>query len=225
MKVIVFDLGGTLMQYVGMPYSWIDFYYQGFNAIVKKYNCNVSKKDIEKSVQILKDFNPRVNYREVDYTAEYIFKTALEHWHIDMPIEYYIEEFWSGLNLSTDIYSDTFDVLYQLKEKGYIIAALTDLPNGMPDYIFKREITELLDCFDCYLSSSVVGYRKPHTKGLEIIADKFKFPITDLIFVGDEEKDRKTADRANCKFIHIQRTDSSDKNSCLYELLKGELII
>ena len=33
MKVVVFDLDGTLMQYVGMPYSWEDFYYKGFEEI------------------------------------------------------------------------------------------------------------------------------------------------------------------------------------------------
>lgn len=33
MKVIVFDLGGTLMQYVGMPYSWVEFYTKGFEMI------------------------------------------------------------------------------------------------------------------------------------------------------------------------------------------------
>lgn len=39
MKVAVFDLGGTLMQYVGMPYSWVVFYCQGFEAIIQKPNC------------------------------------------------------------------------------------------------------------------------------------------------------------------------------------------
>ncbi|NBJ94050.1 hypothetical protein [Parablautia muri] len=34
MKTVVFDLGGTLMQYVGMPYSWVDFYYGGVGAII-----------------------------------------------------------------------------------------------------------------------------------------------------------------------------------------------
>ena len=47
MKIIVFDLGGTLMQYVGMPYPWVDFYYQGFDAITQKYDCNISQEDVE----------------------------------------------------------------------------------------------------------------------------------------------------------------------------------
>lgn len=42
MKVVVFDLGGTLTQYAGMPHSWVDFYNQGFEAIIQKVNCRVT---------------------------------------------------------------------------------------------------------------------------------------------------------------------------------------
>lgn len=221
MKIIVFDLGGTLMQYEGMPYSWVDFYQQGFDAIIQKYNCNVSKEDVQKSVQILKDFNPRVSGREMEYSSEYIFSNALEHWHIDTPIKNCIETFWHGLKLSAKIYPDTIEVLKELKEKDYIIATLTDLPNAMPDEIFKKDISELLSYFDYYVSSCVAGYRKPNCKGLQMISDKYGVPVTELVFVGDEEKDRKTARNANCKFVHIQRTTKSEGSiSSLYELLQ-----
>lgn len=220
MKIIVFDLGGTLMQYVDMPHSWVDFYCQGFNAIIQKYGCNVSKEDIEKSIHILKEFNPRVNYREIEYSADYIFSKALEHWHIDAPIASCIETFWDGLRLSTEIYPDTINILQTLRAKGYVIATLTDLPNAMPDTVFTRDISDLMSYFDYYLSSSIAGYRKPHIKGLQMISDKYKVPITELVFVGDEEKDRKTAMNANCKFVHIQRHDISNGSiRTLYELL------
>lgn len=52
MKTVIFDLGGTLMQYVGMPYSWVDFYHKGFDAIILRYNLNISQEVIENSVQM-----------------------------------------------------------------------------------------------------------------------------------------------------------------------------
>ena len=208
MKLIVFDLGGTLMQYEGMSYSWVEFYQQGIDAIIQKYNCNVSMEDIQKSVQILKDFNPRVSGREVEYSAEHIFSNALEHWNIDTPIKNCIETFWQGLKLSAKIYPDTIEVLKELKEKGYIIVTLTDLPNAMPDEIFKKDISELLSYFDYYVSSCVAGYRKPNCKGLQMISDKYGVPVTELVFVGDEEKDRKTACNAivNLFIYNVQRS-------------------
>lgn len=209
------------MQYVGMPLSWVDFYEQGFESIIQKYNCNVSKEEVVKSLQILKDFNPRVNYREIEYSAEYIFSKALEHWNIDTPVETCIETFWEGLSLSAEIYPDTIEVLQVLREKGYIIATLTDLPNAMPDKVFQKDISELLQYFDYYVSSSIAGYRKPHIQGLQMISGKYGIPITELVFVGDEEKDRKTALNANCRFIQIQRTGTSSESiNSLYDLLE-----
>lgn len=220
MKVVVFDLGGTLMQYVGMPLSWVDFYAQGLEAIIQKYSCNVSKEAVAKSLQMLKAFNPRINYREIEYSAEFIFTKVLEHWRIEIPIQNCIETFWSGLKLKAEVYSDTMEVLHKLMERGYIIATLTDLPSAMPDEVFKRDIPELMGCFDYYLSSSVAGYRKPNCKGLQMISENYSIPITELIFVGDEEKDRQTALNADCRFIQIQRTKKTHESiNNLYELL------
>lgn len=220
MKIIVFDLGGTLMQYVGMPYSWVDFYYQGFDAIIRKYNCHISKEQIEKAMQILVSFNPRISKRETEYTAEYIFEKVFESWKLDIPTRDCIEIFWSGLKLNAEIFPDTIDVLSKLKEKGYIIATLTDLPNAMPDNVFKQDISELIPYFDCYVSSELVGYRKPNCKGLQMVAEQYGVRIDELIFVGDEEKDRSTAVNAGCRFVHICRAEASDNSiNNLYELL------
>ena len=220
LKVVVFDLGGTLMQYIGMPYSWVDFYYQGFKAIAEKYCSDFPPDKIQASVDILKRFNPRVNYRENEYSAEYIFSIALEDWNLNVSIQECIETFWKGLNLKVEIYDDTISVIGELKHKGYAVAVLTDLPNAMPDYIFKKDIEELLSCFDFYVSSSVAGYRKPNTAGLKMISDKFNISLCDLIFIGDEEKDRQTAINANCKFIKIDRTKTSDNSiDSLFALL------
>lgn len=221
MKAVVFDLGGTLMQYVGMPYSWVDFYYKGFERMIRKFKVHIPQEVVLKSVQMLKEFNPRVNYREIEYPAEYIFTKILEDWHMEIPIQSCIETFWSELQLKAEIYSETIGVLQKLREKGYMIAALTDLPNAMPDEIFKRDISDLIDYFDYYVSSSVAGYRKPNCRGLQMISEKFAIPITDLFLVGDEEKDRETAINANCKFVWIQRTEKNEESiNNLYELLE-----
>ena len=209
------------MQYEGMPHSWEDFYYKGFEEIIRKLGYPVSQEVVEKSFQMLKEFNPRIHYREVEYSAEYIFTKILEHWHMDIPVQSCMETFWSGLRLKAEIYPETIDVLQKLKEQGYAIAALTDLPSAMPDDIFRRDIAELWDYFDYYVSSSVAGYRKPNGKGLRMVSEKFAIPITELIFVGDEEKDRKTAINAHCKFIWIQRTEKSEGSiDTLYELFQ-----
>lgn len=206
------------MEYEGMPYSWIDYYEQGLEKINKKYHCENSVSDISKSADILKTFNPRIHYREKEYSPEFIFSKALEHWNIDIAIKDCVYTFFEGLQLKAKIYSDAVPVLKELKNRKYSIATLSDLPTAMPDELFKRDIAELIKYFDLYVSSSTCGFRKPNRMGLQQIAEYFNVLISDLIFVGDEEKDRKTAQNADCKFVHLDRTGGGDIQK-LQELL------
>lgn len=223
MKVIVFDLGGTLMQYVGMPHSWVEFYNQGFDTIRRKFNCQVTEAKIEQSIQCLTELNPRVNPREEEYLPEEMFAKALAHWPEKLPIEECVEAFWDGLELKAELYPDTIPVLCDLKEKGYKIAALTDLPSGFPDERFRQDIAELMGHFDYYVSSAVSGVRKPNDGGLRMIAEKFGVPLTELILVGDEEKDARTAERAGCRFVRIDRKEQREESISGLEELLGRL--
>lgn len=192
------------MEYVGMPLSWVDYYRQGFETIRDKYACNVSDYILNESMEILKSFNPRVNYREIEYTPEYIFSKALKKWDIKISLDEVIHTFWEGLELRVEIYPDTIPFLKELKGRGYVIATLTDLPNAMPDELFKKDIEEILQYVDFYGSSNVFGYRKPNPKGLQVIAGKYNVSVEEILFVGDEEKDRQTAANANCRFWSVK---------------------
>jgi putative hydrolase of the HAD superfamily len=203
-------LGGTLMEYTGMPHSWVDFYQQGFEQIILDYRLHPSTEDIQKSIVILKSFNARLVYREIEYTPQYIFEKVLKYWNINVAVDTAISSFFKGLALVSNVYGDTIPALEKLKEQGYTIATLTDLPTAMPDTLFKRDIPELLSHIDFYVSSLSCGYRKPNKAGLQLIADKYGVNITELIFIGDEEKDRLTAKNANCKFLLIDRIMKSN---------------
>ena len=219
MKVIVFDIGGTLMEYVGMPYSWVDYYKQGFEAVNKKYSLGATKADIQKSVEILKKYNPRVNYREEELSPEFLFTKATAHWEKTVDLNDCIDTFFEGFDLKAIIYPDTVPTLKKLKNMGYAVAALTDLPSSMPDELFKRDIPELLELFDLYVSSQTCCFRKPNTAGLKLISKHFGVAVSELVFVGDEEKDRKTAENAHCRFISINRNEKISGSICNLEEL------
>lgn len=203
-KVVVFDLGGTLMEFKGMPPVWIDYYKIGFDSINAKYNLGLSKCDIEKSVEILKSYNPRVNYREVEITPTEIFTNATAHWNTNLDIDSIIECFFDGLDINTLIYDYAFDLIDNYKQKGFFVACLTDLPSGMPDYIFKKPLKQLIDKLDLYVSSQSCGYRKPNKFGLQHIADCFDVDVKSLLFIGDEEKDKLAAQNVGCEFVFVK---------------------
>ena len=204
-KVIVFDIGGTLMEYRNMPLSWLDYYREGFCYVREKLNLPITDEDIEISYEIMKKYNPRINYREIDYSPQVIFREVTAHWKGDFKLEDVIAEFFVSMNLSALIYPETCPCLKKLKTDGYTLAALSDVAIGMPDELHKSYFAELLPFFDRYVSSISCGWRKPNPKGLCEIAEQYHVTPDEMIMVGDEEKDIKTAKRFGCKSILIER--------------------
>lgn len=203
MMVVVFDLGGTLMEFKGMPPVWIDYYKTGFENVNKALGLNLTEEEINHSVEIMTSYNPRVNYREIEVTPEEIFTSVISKWSVDVNVNDVINAFFEGINANAIIYDYAFDMINDFKSKGYKVACLTDLPNGMPDYVFKKPIQDLINELDLYVSSQSCGYRKPNKFGLEFIAEHFDINVKDLLFIGDEEKDKQAAQNAECKFKFI----------------------
>ena len=190
-KVIVFDLGGTLMEFEGMPLSWLPYYPQGFAAVDQALSLGLSQEEIDGSVQILKEYNPRYTPREEEISPEKIFGDAIQHWKKAVSVEQVISAFFSGLCLVPRIYEDTLPGLSQLRGKGYNLACLTNLPSGMPDTVFREGLDGLTEQLDYYLSSGLCGFRKPNEAGMRQIAQRFQVPMEDLLFVGDEPLDEE----------------------------------
>ncbi len=206
-KSIVFDIGGTLMEYKGMPLSWLDYYKTALEFVRSELDLDITDDDIDKSFEVMKSYNPRINPREYDVSPEVIFSEATAHWKGEFSITNVIDRFFASMNLTAYIYPETIDFLDRLKAKEYKMAALTDVAIGMPDELHKSYFPELLAYFDMYVSSISCGYRKPNPKGLQDIAEKFGVTADEMIMIGDEEKDIKTAKRFGCKAVLIDRRD------------------
>ena len=202
-KVLVFDLGGTLMEYSGMPLDWSEYYHQGFRKVSDRNGLFLSDDEIIKSSEILKSFNPRLTGREYEIAPERLFEQACSHWQNRPAIRTVINDFFLGLELHANIFEYAYNAIDMAKAKGCKIAVLTDLPSGMPDELFKQSIAELLTHIDLYVSSQSCGYRKPNGRGISYISDYYGVLKSDILFVGDEEKDYKTALNASCDFVYI----------------------
>ncbi|MFT3952839.1 MAG: HAD family hydrolase [Oscillospiraceae bacterium] len=219
-KAVVFDLGGTLMEYVGMPQCWVDFYAAGFSNLSKKMRLGLGDAQIHEACERLKRFNPRLFYREVEYTPAFIFSEVLSPFCDAPPIEECVALFFEGMKLRSMIYSDAVPCLKSLKEMGIHTAALTDLPSAMPDSLFVPCIGELLAQLDCYVSSQICGFRKPNPAGMQLICEKLGVAASEVLLVGDEEKDKLTAARAGCGFLRIDRkqTDGAAQKPAIRSL-------
>lgn len=187
-----------------MPLSWTGYYPAGFRHVNEKYGFGLTDAQIERAVQIMTGFNPRVRCRENEIAPETIFRTALESRQIDIPIEDIISAFFEGIDLKAKIYDYSFPLIEAFRSAGFGAACLTDLPCGMPDAYFREKIRPLLERIPLYVSSQSCGYRKPNPHGLAVIARHFGIGMDRLLLIGDEEKDALTAERAGCVFVNIR---------------------
>ena len=203
-KAVVFDLGGTLMEYKGMPLNWDEYYYRGFQNVNQLNELSLAEEDILNATKVLKEYNPRNCGREYEVAPEIIFEEATAGWKKKPTIGKIIDDFFSGMSLEACIFDYSAGIIKECKKKGLIVSCLTDLPNGMPDKMFRKAIITIDSLFDLYVSSQICGARKPNKKGLEYIADYFGIDVSDILFVGDEKKDEDTALNAGCKFMYIE---------------------
>lgn len=209
-KVVVFDIGGTLMEYRDMPNSWVDFYPKAFGHVNEKLALGLTEDELEKSLEVLLTYNPRLHYRERDFSPEHIFKDVTADWKGEFNINDVINAFFESMKLVPYLFPESIAVLEKLHEQGIKTAALTDVACGMPDEMQIGYFSDVMPYFDEYVSSVNCGYRKPSPVGLERIAARFGADKSEMIFVGDEEKDIKTADRFDCKSVLIDRKHSGN---------------
>lgn len=208
-KVIGFDIGGTLMEYKDMPFCWLDYYENALDKAAEKLRLPLTDGMKKRTLEVLRSFNPKVNYREIDYTPEHIFGAACAEWDFEFELKCVIGEFFAAFGLTAYIYPESLSVLEELRTAGYKIAALTDVATGMPDELHRGYIPELLPYFDIYVSSISCGMRKPNPKGLNDIAEHFGITAEEMIYIGDERKDIECAHRFGCKGVHIDRKDDN----------------
>lgn len=205
MNVIVFDIGGTLMEYVNMPNVWMDYYDSAFRHVREKLSLPLTDEQLAKSIEVLREYNPRVKYREKDYPPEQIFGDAAKGWDFPYSQEDVISAFFEDMKLTPLIYPETIPTLEKLRSAGWKTATLTDVATGMPDSLHKSYFPELMPYFDLYVSSQSCGFRKPNPAGVHYIARHFGADEREFIFVGDEPKDIQTAKNVGCRSVLIDR--------------------
>ena len=202
-KAIVFDMGGTLMEYEGMPMNWSGYYRSDFEKIAELDGLKIPDEEIERACEVMRSFNPRLSGRLVEIAPEVIFHKAMESWDEMPPVEKAVYDFFSGMELKPRSFEYTHELLAWCREQDMKIACLTDLPTGMPDAMFRSVVEGVVEALDLYVSSSTCGFRKPSRETLEYVSDRLGVGLDEILFVGDEEKDRQTAENAGCDFMYI----------------------
>lgn len=212
-SAIGFDLGDTLIEYNNVPLSWSSLYKEALIGVLDRIKVNSNQKNIDIGKDILTKYNTRLNPREVEVDSQIIFEEILENWGIskDERIDVVIKTFFSYFQRKVIVFEDTIKVLESLKKLGIKIGILTDVPYGMTREFVENDICEFSDYVDCLLTSVEVGYRKPNIKGYNLLANKLRTPVENMMYIGNEKKDIIGANDTVITSVLIDRNKSRMK--------------
>ena len=207
-KAVCFDLGDTLV-YSENQLNWANNYK---NALEKGF-CSISKipteDDYNDCIKILTKYNTRVNPREIEISSEQIFNEIMELLELNISEKSILENnFFDYFIQNNKPYSDTEEILDEIKKCNLKIGILTDVPYGsvkvVTEDIKKINNRELIDII---LSSVDAGYRKPNITGYKLLAKKLGIQINEMVYIGNEKKDIIGANNAGIISILINRAN------------------
>ena len=208
-KAILFDLGGTLIEYQGLPLNWSSYYPQAFDHVMASISIQLNASQIRSAIAVLKKYNVRLHPREIEYSSQHIFSEATASWSLDQHTPYEVaRSFYSYFQKRVNAYPDAKRILPILKNRGLRLGILTDLATGMPDETIKEDAKTLECPVDCFLTSAEVGFRKPNPNGYMKIIKELAVNTSQCIFVGDEQKDIIGANNCGITSVLIDRNNT-----------------
>lgn len=211
-KAVVFDIGQTLVDYK-MPMNWSKLYRPAFEHIADKYNYKFSEKHYQNAGRVLTKYNTRINPRDYEVSSTEIFTEILNGMDIALEDMKQIKEsFYTYFRQECSLFSDVEQTIKTLSERGILIGTLSDVAYGMDNVYALEDIAPIIKYIDYPFTSNDTGYRKSCTKGLEILSEKMHTDISDIVFVGDEEKDMVCAGNAGAYAVLINREGVFIKN-------------
>jgi len=208
-KAVSFDIGHTLVRY-NNPLNWKSLYEPALKRVFEKCSIDLSDEGLKKATDILSKYNTRENPREIEVTSETIFNEILCAWgqqHDKLDIAR--ETFYSFFQADAVCYDDAMPILRDLRLEGVKIGALTDVAYGMDNSFSLQDIAAIHQYFDLVLTSIDVGYRKPNITGFSMLLKAFNVLPSQMIYVGDEQKDIIGANSIGIISVLIDRNNSS----------------
>jgi putative hydrolase of the HAD superfamily len=210
-KALGFDLGETLFYTSGVRLNWMEHYIPALKLSLDKLGITCSENQLQKSSQILSEYNTRINPRTKEISCDTIFKRIIEETGLPQSIE--LAKFEDGFFTyfskdRQDFYEDAVPSLLKIKESGFRMGYLTDVPYGqkrLTDRNSTMILEKLLSFSSIYISSIDVGYRKPEIYGFMELANRLQCDNNEVLYIGNEEKDIVGAKNAGMVACLISR--------------------
>ncbi len=204
-KAVIFDIGHTLVEYKN-PMNWSLLYRPAFEQIALKYHYLFSEEHYQNAGNVLTKYNTRIHPRDYEVSSTQIFTEILHGMGINLEDMKQIKEsFYSYFTQDCSLFPDVLQTVKVLSGKGIKLGTLSDVAYGMDNVYALQDIEQIIKYIDYPFTSNDTGYRKPCTKGLELLSEKMQIALPEIVFVGDEKKDMACAGEAGAYAVLINR--------------------
>ncbi len=209
MRAIAFDLGETLVEYQGMPLSWEAHYPEALLSLGSFLQITPTAHELEQACAVLRCYNTRIHPR----TAEVSFSKIVQ----EMPPCFHAKPHSDELACATAFFQifrqklrcfpDVSITLDRLRGRKIKIGIFTDVPYGMPRELVLADLKEasLEHSYNALLTSRDAGFRKPSPVTLRLLAAELSCTPSEMVYVGNEQKDIEAARAFGCSSILIDR--------------------
>jgi putative hydrolase of the HAD superfamily len=207
-----FDLGETLYHYAGAPLSWLERSRPALDRVVIACGVDRSKADVAAAHTQIASYSDYLRQRIEKVSAADLLADVLARigGGAGERLEAIVDSSFSYLRRSLRAYPDAAETLRTLRQAGFGVGALTNVPFGMPRRTIRRDLARsgLAPYLDGFVTSVDVGLRKPHRATFEWLAATLGVRMEDLVYVGNLPTDVTGARACGCIPIYLDRTRS-----------------
>ncbi len=208
-KLAIFDLGETLINYQGLALDWSEHYEPALRQVFEGFGIPIDENKLDIASSILRKYNTRINPRNEEVTAEEIFSAILEQIGINQDYrDRTIERFFNYFQRRAEPNENAEKILLNLKSAGIRVAVLTDVPYGMPKNLVLKDLELIIKYIDLVITSCDAGFRKPSSEGVEMILKYFQIGKDEAVYIGNEMKDIDLAKNYGVKSILLNRSEN-----------------
>ena len=194
-EVILFDLGGTLIEYYQAK-EFPAILEQGItniiNYLTEKYNFNENFDDIWKRVKKENYEMKNFKVRPLEDRLDSIFKLndIEEGKSLQKLTLKSCSLFMEPIFQISKIYNDTIPCLEKIKQTGLKIGLISNTPWGCPSFFWKKELEkyQLNTFFDEIVFCRDVGWRKPAKQIFELMIKNMQVKVEKCLFIGDDRR-------------------------------------
>lgn len=204
-KAVIFDIGQTLIEYQN-PLNWSKLYRPAFERIADKYGYHFTEQQYQHAGSVLTRYNTRIHPREEEVSSDRIFTEILSGMDVPLKELKQVKEcFYSYFRQDCAPFPEAEEVLKTLSDNGIVLGTLSDVAYGMDNEYALEDLSTLRKYISYPFTSNDAGYRKPCAKGLQMLSEIMQIAPSDIVFVGDEEKDMICGLRAGAYPVLINR--------------------